>query len=101
MIDGGAGWYYNEASNGKERLRMTIHYQPQGTCSRMMNIEVEDGVVKSLEVIGGCHGNLQGVSKLVEGMPVEEVIRRLEGIKCREKPTSCPDQLAQALKQAI
>lgn len=80
---------------------MTIHYQPQGTCSRMMNIEVEDGVVKSLEVIGGCHGNLQGVSKLVEGMPVEEVIRRLEGIKCREKPTSCPDQLAQALKQAI
>lgn len=80
---------------------MTINYQPQGTCSRQMTIEVEDGIVKSFQVVGGCHGNLQGISKLVEGMKVEEVIARLDGIRCGMKPTSCPDQLAQALKQAL
>ena len=80
---------------------MTINYQPKGTCSRQMTIEVEDGVVKSLQVTGGCHGNLQGISKLVEGMKVEDVIERLSGIRCGSKPTSCPDQLAQALKQAL
>ena len=80
---------------------MVINYQPQGVCSRQMKIEVEDGIVKSFEVIGGCHGNLQGISKLVEGMKVEEVIARLDGIRCGGKPTSCPDQLAQALKQAV
>ena len=80
---------------------MTINYQPQGVCSRQMIIEVEEGLVKSLQVIGGCHGNLQGISKLVEGMKVEDVIARLEGVRCGGKPTSCPDQLAQALKQAM
>ena len=80
---------------------MTINYQPKGVCSRQMTIEVEDGIVKSFQVMGGCHGNLQGISKLVEGMKVEEVISRLDGIRCGMKPTSCPDQLAQALKQAL
>ena len=80
---------------------MTIDYQTKGTCSRAMHIEVEDGVVKSLQVTGGCDGNLQGLSKLVAGMKVEDVISRLEGIRCGFKPTSCPDQLAQALKQSI
>lgn len=80
---------------------MTINYQPKGTCSRQMTIEVEDGVVKSFQVMGGCHGNLQGIGRLVEGMKVEEVIRRLDGICCGSKPTSCPDQLAQALKQVL
>lgn len=80
---------------------MTINYQPRGTCSRQMTIEVEDGVVKSFQVVGGCHGNLQGIGKLVEGLKVEEVIRRLDGIRCGMKPTSCPDQLAQALKQTL
>ncbi len=80
---------------------MTINYQPKGTCSRQMTIEVEDGVVKSFQVEGGCHGNLQGISRLVEGMKVEEVIERLSGIRCGMKPTSCPDQLAQALKQTL
>jgi uncharacterized protein (TIGR03905 family) len=65
-----------------------------------MQIEIEDGVVTDLAVIGGCNGNLQGISKLVEGMKVEDVISRLEGIHCGKRPTSCPDQLAQALKQA-
>ena len=80
---------------------MTIDYQTKGTCSRAMHIEVEDGVVKSLQVTGGCDGNLQGLSKLVAGMKVEDVISRLEGIRCGFKPTSCPDQLAQALKESL
>ncbi len=80
---------------------MTIEYQPKGTCCRRMCIDVEDGVVQSLRVVGGCHGNLQGIAKLVEGMRVEDVVRRLDGIRCGGKPTSCPDQLAQALKQIL
>ena len=62
---------------------------------------LEDGVIRAVRVLGGCHGNLQGISKLVEGMKVEEVIARLDGIRCGGKATSCPDQLAQALKQSI
>jgi len=77
---------------------MTITYQPRGVCSRKMTIEVENGVVLHLEVVGGCNGNLQGIARLVEGMTVEETIKRLEGIRCGGKATSCPDQLAQALK---
>ena len=80
---------------------MVIEYTPKGVCSRQMIVEVEDGVVKSFQVLGGCHGNLQGISKLVEGMKVEDVIARLDGIRCGGKESSCPDQLAQALKQAI
>lgn len=77
---------------------MTYTYRPRGVCSQLMEIEVEDGTVKSLRVFGGCDGNLQGISRLVAGMPIDEVIVRLEGIRCGMKPTSCPDQLAQALK---
>ena len=80
---------------------MTIDYKTKGTCSSRMLIEVEDGVVKSLQVTGGCNGNLQGLSKLVAGMKVGDDISRLGGIRCGFKPTSCPDQLAQALKQSI
>ena len=80
---------------------MKIEYFPKGVCSRQMIIEVEDGVVRDVEVIGGCHGNLQGISALVEGMKVEDVIDRLEGLRCGFKSTSCPDQLAQALKKAL
>ncbi len=78
---------------------MKISYRPRGVCSRLMNIEAEDGVIKSVEVVGGCNGNLKGISSLVVDMPVKEAISRLEGITCGDKPTSCPDQLAQALKQ--
>ena len=78
---------------------MTIDYRPRGVCSSRMLVDVEDGVIRSLQVQGGCSGNLQGISRLVEGMKVDEAIRRLDGIQCGFKPTSCPDQLAQALKQ--
>lgn len=77
---------------------MTIHYTPKGVCSRQMNIDVEDGVIARVEVIGGCNGNLQGIARLMQGMTPAEAIRRLDGIRCGSKDTSCPDQLAQALK---
>ena len=78
----------------------TIRYTPRGTCSQRMEIDIEDGVIQELRVMGGCNGNLKGLASLVKGMPVEEVITRLDGIRCGMKPTSCPDQLAQALKTA-
>lgn len=80
---------------------MVINYKTQGTCSRQINITVEDGIVMDVEFIGGCNGNLKGISKLVKGMKVEDVIERIEGTTCGFKNTSCPDQLAQALKQAL
>ena len=76
-----------------------MRYKTSGTCSSAIDFEVEDGVVKNVKFIGGCNGNTQGISKLVEGMPVDEVISRLEGIKCGFKSTSCPDQLSNALKE--
>lgn len=78
---------------------MKYTYTPKGVCSRQINIEVEDGIVTNLEVIGGCNGNLQGISKLVQGMKIEEVIKRLKGIDCNSKGTSCPDQIARALEE--
>ena len=77
---------------------MTITYRPKGVCSRLMQVEVEDGIIRKVEVKGGCSGNLQGIASLVRGMKVEDVIQRLDGIRCGRKATSCPDQLAQALK---
>lgn len=78
---------------------MKYTYTPKGVCSRQINLEVEDGIVTKLEVIGGCNGNLQGISKLVQGMKIEEVIKRLKGIDCNSKGTSCPDQIARALEE--
>lgn len=78
---------------------MKYSYTPSGVCSKNIEIEVVDGTVVDVAFTGGCHGNLQGVGALVRGMPVKEVITRLEGIDCRGKGTSCPDQLASALKQ--
>ena len=78
---------------------MQFSYKTNGVCSRNILIDVEDGIVQSVRFEGGCNGNTKGVSALVEGMKVEEVIKRLENIKCGFKNTSCPDQLAQALKK--
>lgn len=80
---------------------MTITYRPKGVCSRLMRVEVEDGIIRQVEVQGGCSGNLQGISRLLVGMPVQQAIERMEGVRCGGKPTSCPDQLAKVLRQAL
>jgi len=80
---------------------MTIQYIPRGVCSRKFQIQVEDGVIQNIQVTGGCDGNLKGLSSLLKGMKVEDAIQRMEGIRCGGKPTSCPDQIAQALKKAL
>lgn len=76
-------------------------YQPKGVCSKAIDVQVEDGVIKSVEFTGGCNGNLQGISRLVTGMKIDDAIDRLKGIKCGFKSTSCPDQLACALQKII
>lgn len=73
-------------------------YKTKGTCSTAIDIEVNDGIIESVQFTGGCNGNLKGICALVKGMKVEDAIEKLEGIRCGMKPTSCPDQLAQALK---
>lgn len=82
-------------------MSMELTYQTSGTCSKLIEVSLDGDVVRSVHFVGGCHGNLQGISKLVEGMPAREVIGRLRGIRCGMKPTSCPDQLACALEQAL
>ena len=78
-----------------------MKYQAKGTCSTSIEIELENGIVQSVSFTGGCHGNLQGISKLVTGMDAKDAIQRLKGIRCGHKSTSCPDQLAQALESMI
>lgn len=78
---------------------MNYTYRTKGTCSRSIRFDIEDGKVRNVRFEGGCNGNLQGIGKLVEGMSVDEVIEKLGGIRCGFKSTSCPDQLANALKE--
>lgn len=81
-------------------MEKTIHFMPSAAvCSSSIDLSVEDGIIKDIRFTGGCNGNLQGISLLVKGMKVEDVISRLEGIKCGGKMTSCPDQLAIALRK--
>lgn len=80
---------------------MTHSYKTRGTCSRQIDFELENGIVKNVSFFGGCNGNLKGIGALVEGRPAEEVIKTLKGMKCGFKPTSCPDQLALALEKAL
>lgn len=78
---------------------MKFTYKTNGVCAVSIEIEIENNIVESVKYTGGCHGNLQGISALVKGMSVDEVIEKLEGIRCGFKATSCPDQLAKALKK--
>lgn len=81
---------------------MKYTYQPQGTCSRLISIDVdESGYIRQVAFVGGCHGNTQGISALVRGMKADDVVGRLKGIRCGNKPTSCPDQLATALENIL
>ena len=82
-------------------MKQTINYKTEGVCSRQINLVVEDCVITEAAFVGGCHGNTQGVAALVIGMEAKEAIRRLRGIKCGFKPTSCPDQLEKALEQNL
>ncbi len=81
-------------------MKKQIEYKTTGTCSRMITVELEDGIITECKISGGCHGNTQGVAALVKGMRAEEAISKLKGIKCGFKSTSCPDQLARALLEA-
>ena len=81
---------------GQEEI---VQYQTHGTCSKMIGVAIQDGIINRIEFLGGCQGNLNGICRLVEGMHIDEVIKRLEGIDCGGKGTSCPDQLAQCLIQ--
>ncbi|MDY5576645.1 MAG: TIGR03905 family TSCPD domain-containing protein [Lachnospiraceae bacterium] len=76
-------------------------YRTKGTCSSSIEIEVKDGIIENVQFVGGCNGNLKGIAALVKGMKAEEAVEKLEGIRCGMKPTSCPDQLAQALKTLL
>lgn len=80
---------------------MEYRYKPEGVCSREMIFKIENGVIKSLNIVGGCDGNRKGIAKLVEGMKIEDVIEKLKGIECGYKGTSCPDQLSIALEKYI
>lgn len=80
---------------------MNYEYTPRGVCSRKIDFEIEDGIIRSVRFTGGCSGNTQGISALIEGMPAAEAAERLEGIRCGMKATSCPDQLAKAIKAAL
>ncbi len=79
----------------------TYTYYPKGTCSKQMEVDLEDGVIKDVRVLGGCNGHLQGISSLVRGMKATDAIERMRGIRCGFKPTSCPDQLSIALEKAL
>lgn len=79
---------------------MTIDYQPKGVCAKAFHIDVEDGTIQGIDITGGCAGNLMGLKQLLTGMEVAEAIEKLDGIQCGPRGTSCPDQIAQALKQA-
>ena len=78
-----------------------MDYRPQGVCSQQIHFDIIDNKVRNVSFVGGCNGNLQGISRLIDGMDVNEAISRIEGIRCGFKSTSCPDQLARALKSAV
>lgn len=82
-------------------MKKRIEYKTHGTCARMVNVEIEDGVITDCSFVGGCAGNTAGVATLVRGMKAEDAVARLKGIKCGFKPTSCPDQLAKAIEAAL
>ena len=77
---------------------MNVNFTPKGVCARNMSFDIEDGIIRNLKVTGGCNGNLKGIARLVEGMKIEDVVSKLEGIDCNGKGTSCPDQLAKAVR---
>ena len=86
-------------ARGRGSMTKEIVYHPQGVCSREYRIAVTDGVIDSIKIVGGCDGNLKGIAGLLRGMKVNDAIERMSGVTCGNKPTSCPDQIARALRQ--
>ncbi len=82
-------------------MTKSIVYTTHGTCSRQIQVQIEDGIIQSVQFVGGCNGNTKGISALVRGMKAEEVVKRLKGTDCGGRGTSCPDQLARAIEEAI
>ena len=82
-------------------MKKHVEYKTSGTCSRAVIVDIEDGVITDCAFVGGCAGNTQGVARLVVGMTAEEAVKKIKGIKCGFKPTSCPDQLAKAIEEAM
>ncbi|MBO6257677.1 TIGR03905 family TSCPD domain-containing protein [bacterium] len=82
-------------------MEEVIQYRTQGTCCQLMQVKVNDGILVDADFIGGCNGNLKGIKELIKGMKIEDVITKLSGITCGNKPTSCPDQLAKCLSQVL
>ena len=82
-------------------MTKNIEYKTKGTCSRQINVQITDGVIDSVEFVGGCNGNTKGIAQLVKGMKAEDIIARVKGTDCRGRGTSCPDQLALALEAAL
>ena len=82
-------------------MKKRIEYKTSGTCSRMVIVELEDGIITECEFVGGCAGNTKGVAALVKGMKATDAVEKIKGIRCGFKPTSCPDQLARALESAL
>ena len=80
---------------------MTYTYTPMGVCSRQMTVEIENGMIRHVDVLGGCNGNLKGICKLLAGMKAEDAIARMKGTTCGSRPTSCPDQISRALEEAL
>lgn len=80
---------------------MTYTYTPHGVCSRQMTVEIENGAIKHVDILGGCNGNLKGICSLLKGMKAQDAIGRMRGTTCGNRPTSCPDQIAQALEEAL
>ena len=89
------------SQNIDTREVISLDYKTKGVCSKQIHFDIVDNKVRNVSFVGGCNGNLQGLSRLIEGMDVNEAISRIDGIKCGFRPTSCPDQLAQALKAAV
>ena len=80
---------------------MSYSYKPRGICAREITFDIENGILKNVKFLNGCDGNSKGLSALVENMPADEVVKRLQGISCESRSTSCPDQLARAIKEAL
>ncbi len=80
-------------------MEKVIQYETKGTCCRLMQVKFDGDIITDVDFLGGCNGNLQGIKSLVKGMTIDDVISKLSGIKCGDKPTSCPDQLAKCLKE--